>query len=121
MLFCARHSRGTGPEGSPAGEPRRTPLVAQHDDPVAEGVSLDQLQRDLRVGRPEHRCATPDHNGVDVEPVLVDQVVAGELRGQVGAAEDEVSIGLCLEGEHLGRHDVVDDRRVPVGPPRVRE
>lgn len=47
----------------------------------------------------------PYHNGVDVEPVLVDQVVAGELRGQVSAAEDEISTGLCLEGEHLGRHD----------------
>jgi hypothetical protein len=28
--------------------PLRTPLVAQHDDAVAEGVGLDQHQRDFR-------------------------------------------------------------------------
>ncbi len=53
---------------------------------------------------------------MDVEPVFVDQVVAGELRAEVAAANDEVPAGLCLEGEHFGRHDVVDDRRVPTGP-----
>ena len=116
MSFCARRSSARrGSNGSPTGRHQK-PLLAQHDDPVAEVVGLDQPQQDLRVRRPEHRRATPDHHGVDVEPVLVDRVVAGELRGRVGAAEEEVSTGLCFENEHLGRHDVVEDRRVPVGP-----
>src|SRR5579864_8548444 len=58
------------------------PLVAEEDDSVAEGVRLDQPQWDLRVRRPQHRPATSDHDGVHVDPVLVDQVVAGELRAE---------------------------------------
>ena len=45
----------------------------------------------------EQRPAAPDHDRMDVEPVLVDQVVPHERRGQVGAAEHEVAAGLRLE------------------------
>src|SRR5438270_8606700 len=61
----------------------------------------------------ERLLPASDDYRVDVEAVFVYQVVAGELRAQVAAAEDDVPPGLCLEGEHLGRHDGVGDRRAP--------
>lgn len=42
--------------------------------------------------------------------------MASELGGQVGTAEDQISAGLGLEGQDLGRREVVDDPGVPVGP-----
>ena len=50
-----------------------------------------------------HTCATSGHTRIT-------------RRGQVGAAEDEVSTRLCLEGEDLGRHHIGDAGRVPLGP-----
>lgn len=66
--------------------------------PLPNLCVFDQPQGDSAVRRPEHRRATPYHYGVDVQAVLVDQVVTGELRGEVGAAEDEVSTGFTGSG-----------------------
>jgi hypothetical protein len=50
MLLCAvAPVRRADPQGSPPVGSQKTPLVPQHDEPVAESVRLDQPQRDLRV------------------------------------------------------------------------
>jgi hypothetical protein len=69
--------------------------------PFTEGVGLRELQRHLGIGGMQRLLPPSDDDRVDVEAVLVDQVVAGELRPQVAAAQDDVSTRLCLEGEHL--------------------
>ena len=72
----------------------------------------------------EHRPAASDHDRMDVEPVLVDQIVPHERRGQVGAAEHEVAARLGLESLDLVRDDLPHDRGVPARAlecPRVDE
>ena len=72
----------------------------------------------------EHRPAASDDDRMDVEPVLVDQVVPHERRGQVGAAEHEVSARLGLEPLDLLGDDLPHDRGVPARSlegPRVDE
>lgn len=110
MVDAAPRGIRQGPIGPLVSGLHKLALAARHDHSVAEVVGFDQSQRDLRVRWAEHRRVTPDHDGMDVEPVVVDPIVVGEIRGEIGAAQDEVSTGLRLESEHLGRHDVMDDR-----------
>src|SRR5437660_1666132 len=63
---------------------RRSTLVAEEDHAAAEGPGLEEPEIDPAVRGPEQGRAPSDDHRVDVEPELVDEVVAHERRGEVG-------------------------------------
>src|SRR4029453_7780693 len=87
----------------------RAPLpapVVEEDDAVAEPAGPGELEAGPGVRRLEQGLARGEGGRVDVGPVLVDQVVALEDAGEVGAAEREVAAGLRLEPPDLIDVDV---------------
>jgi hypothetical protein len=66
-------------------------VVQQQDDAVAEGARVDQAQIAAGVRGREQRPAAAEHHGVDVEPVLVDEVRPPERGGELRPAERQVT------------------------------
>jgi hypothetical protein len=75
----------------------------EEDDAVAERVGLGEVELDGGIRWLEQRLAPSDDDRVDVDPVLVDQVLALEGRGQVPSPDDEIPTGpaSCSSGVAL--------------------
>jgi predicted kinase len=67
--------------------------VALKEDPRAERLGLDQVERDLFGDRREKRRAATDDDRVAEHAQLVDQAELNRLRGQPGAADRDILVG----------------------------
>ena len=67
--------------------------MPEKDDPVPESSGLGEAEQDLLLRRGKRALPLPDLDRVDVDPVLVDQVLAHEGRGQVPSPDHEIPTG----------------------------
>src|SRR2546430_17262512 len=71
--------------------------VAAVEDPRAERARLGQLEIDPLLKRGEVARAGAEHDRADEQPVLVDQAVPHQGRGQARAADGEIPSRLLLQ------------------------
>src|ERR671911_2568177 len=63
-------------------------LVGKDGDPVTKGLRADEAHRSLVAGLAEEALAGPEHDGEDLQPQFVDEVVLDQRAHKLEAGGD---------------------------------
>ncbi len=108
----SRRRRHSGPTRTPPGV---RALVAEEDDPVAEGARLNEPEVDLGVRWLEHGFAPADDDGMDIEPVSAIRSWRMKAAARSDPPRARSPPGWALTSHHLLDDEVSDHGGVPVG------
>src|SRR4029453_17578382 len=88
-------------------------LVSEEDEAATNALSVHEAHGLLVAGLAEEALASPEHDGEDDQPQLVDQVVLQERATQlIAGRDDDLPVELALQLGDLGDPIAVEDRRV---------
>src|SRR5258708_22309645 len=92
-------------------------LVSEEDEPVTDGLGADEAHGLLVGGLAEQALAGPEHDRVNEQPQLIDQVVLHERAPElIAGVDDDVPVQLPLQLGDLAHDVAVEYRRVaPLG------
>src|SRR5262249_27686046 len=80
-------------------------LIDEEGDAVIEGLGADKAHGLLVAGLAEETLAVPEHDRVDLQPQLVDEVVLHQRAQELEAAgDDDIPAELLLQLRNLGHH-----------------
>ena len=88
--------------------------VTEVHDAGLERARFELPESDAAFKRREERRACPEDDGVDEEPVLVDEAAFDERRGECRTADVEVAVELHLEPRELFADVARDDAAIPL-------
>src|SRR5947209_699006 len=80
-------------------------LVGEEDEPVTDGLGVDEAHGFLVAGLPEEAPAVPEHDREDDQPQLIDQVVLDQRAPElIAGVDDDLPVQLLLQPRDLVDH-----------------